>query len=161
MIQRISFCAVLALSISCSILSADVIELNTGQRIEGEVLKALRDFGDDQTVLLTIDPHQFLGIEVNPRAAAIADLVLWIGYLQWHFRTRGEDELREPIIRKFDNIECRDAIHLSPTCHRQRQSDVKPAGHERRRHINRPALILSTMGPITSVVATDDTARPV
>ena len=36
------------------------------------------------------DPHQFLGIEVNPRAAAIAELVLWIGYLQWHFRTRGD-----------------------------------------------------------------------
>ena len=29
------------------------------------------------------------GIEINPRAAAIAELVLWIGYLQWHFRTRG------------------------------------------------------------------------
>jgi hypothetical protein len=27
-----------------------------------------------------VDPHQLLGIEVNPRAAAIADLVLWIGY---------------------------------------------------------------------------------
>ena len=38
----------------------------------------------------TVDPHQFLGLEVNPRAAAIAELVLWIGYLQWHFRTRGD-----------------------------------------------------------------------
>jgi hypothetical protein len=27
--------------------------------------------------------------EINPRAAAITELVLWIGYLQWHFRTRG------------------------------------------------------------------------
>ena len=35
----------------------------------------------------TVDPHQFLGLEINPRAAAIAELVLWIGYLQWHFRT--------------------------------------------------------------------------
>jgi hypothetical protein len=56
------------------------------KRLEGEVIKALRDFGHEQQVLLTIDPHQFLGIEVNPRAAAIADLVLWSGYLQWHFR---------------------------------------------------------------------------
>ena len=39
---------------------------------------------------MTVDPHQFLGIEINPRAAAIAELVLWIGYLQWHFRTRGK-----------------------------------------------------------------------
>ncbi len=86
------------------------VSLELMKRLEGEVLKALRDFGDRQQVLLTIDPHQFLGIEVNPRAAAIADLVLWIGYLQWHFRTRGKDPLNEPIIRKFHNIECRDAV---------------------------------------------------
>ena len=36
----------------------------------------------------TVDPHQFLGLEINPRAAAIAELVLWIGYLQWHFRNQ-------------------------------------------------------------------------
>jgi hypothetical protein len=71
---------------------------------------ALREFGEKQLPLLTIDPHQFLGIEVNPRAAAITDLVLWIGYLQWHFRTRGNQPLNEPIIRKFHNIECRDAV---------------------------------------------------
>jgi len=29
------------------------------------------------------------GIELNPRAAEVAEMVLWIGYLQWHFRTRG------------------------------------------------------------------------
>ncbi len=86
------------------------VSLELLKRLEGEVLKALRNFGDHQQVLLTIDPHQFLGIEVNPRATAITDLVLWIGYLQWHFRTRAEDELREPIIRNFHNIECRDAV---------------------------------------------------
>ena len=37
-----------------------------------------------------MDPHQLLGLELNPRAAVVADLVLWIGYLQWHFRTRGD-----------------------------------------------------------------------
>ena len=36
--------------------------------------------------------------------------MLWIGYLQWHFRSRGNDPLNEPIIRKFHNIECRDAV---------------------------------------------------
>ncbi|MEX0715949.1 MAG: DNA methyltransferase, partial [Planctomycetaceae bacterium] len=86
------------------------VALELMKRLEGEVLKSLRDFGEKQLPLLTIDPHQFLGIEVNPRAAAITDLVLWIGYLQWHFRTRGNDPLNEPIIRKFHNIECRDAV---------------------------------------------------
>lgn len=59
---------------------------------------------------MTVDPHQLLGIEKNPRATAISDLVLWIGYLQWHFRTRGEANPPEPVIQKFHNIECRDAV---------------------------------------------------
>ncbi|MCC7107692.1 MAG: class I SAM-dependent DNA methyltransferase, partial [Deltaproteobacteria bacterium] len=60
--------------------------------------------------LHTVDPHQFLGIEVNPRAAVIAELVLWIGYLQWHFRTFGATEWPEPVLREFKNIEKRDAV---------------------------------------------------
>lgn len=59
---------------------------------------------------MTVDPHQLLGLEVNPRAAAIADLVLWIGYLQWHFRTHGRAMPQEPVLKKFHNIEGRDAI---------------------------------------------------
>lgn len=35
---------------------------------------------------------------------------LWIGYLQWHFRTRGEVNPPEPVIDKFHTIECRDAV---------------------------------------------------
>ena len=58
----------------------------------------------------TIDPHQFLGLEINPRAAAIAELVLWIGYLQWHFKLHGQRTPPEPILRAFKNIECRDAV---------------------------------------------------
>ena len=37
-------------------------------------------------------------------------MVLWIGYLQWHFRTRGNVLPPEPVIKKFHNIECRDAV---------------------------------------------------
>lgn len=84
------------------------------KRLEGEVLNALEGFGESQALLdlagTTVDPHQLLGIEVNPRAAAITDMVLWIGYLQWHFRTRGHVLPPEPVITKFRNIECRDAV---------------------------------------------------
>ena len=84
------------------------------KRLEGEVLNALESLGHEQGALelsgFTVDPHQLLGIEVNPRAAAIAELVLWIGYLQWHFRTRGHVAPPEPIIKAFHNIECRDAV---------------------------------------------------
>ncbi len=81
--------------------------------LEGEVLDLATQFGENFRLELethTIDPHQFLGIEINPRAAAIAELVLWIGYLQWHFRLHGERTPREPILRAFRNIECRDAV---------------------------------------------------
>jgi len=84
------------------------------KRLEGEVLNALEGFGESQVLLdlagNTVDPHQLLGIEINPRAAAITDMVLWIGYLQWHFRTRGHVLPPEPVIKKFHNIECRDAV---------------------------------------------------
>jgi hypothetical protein len=51
------------------------------------------------------------GLELNPRAAAIIDLVLWIGYLQWYFRTWGASILPpEPVVKRFHNIEHRDAL---------------------------------------------------
>src|SRR5690554_4041908 len=73
------------------------VTLEHMKRLEGEVLNILHDLGVSQAALelegesFTVTPDQFLGIEINPRAAKIAEMVLWIGYLQWHFRTRGQD----------------------------------------------------------------------
>jgi hypothetical protein len=84
------------------------------KRLEGEVLNQLDEFGDSQGRLdlagVSVDPHQLLGIELNPRAAEIAEMVLWIGYLQWHFRTRGNVMPPQPVLKDFHNIECRDAV---------------------------------------------------
>ncbi|WP_353070739.1 class I SAM-dependent DNA methyltransferase [Tunturiibacter gelidoferens] len=84
------------------------------KRLEGEILESLATLGETQQALehtgLTVNPHQLLGIDINPRATAVADLVLWIGYLQWHFRTRGESNPPIPVISNFHNIECRDAL---------------------------------------------------
>jgi len=44
------------------------------------------------------------GLELNGRAVPIAELVLWIGYLQWHFRVHGNVLPAEPVLKKFDNI---------------------------------------------------------
>jgi hypothetical protein len=58
-----------------------------------------------------VSPEQLLGLEINPRAAAITDVVLWIGYLQWHFRTHGDaNRLDPPILKDYGNIQCRDAV---------------------------------------------------
>jgi hypothetical protein len=77
------------------------------KQLEGEVLQILSDLGENQSRLAmageTVDPHQFLGLELNPRAAAIAELVIWIGYLQWHYRNY-ESHPAEPILRAFNNI---------------------------------------------------------
>ena len=82
--------------------------------LEGEVTLQLQDFGDRELTFelqhFSVDPHQFLGLEINPRAAAIAELVLWIGYLQWHFKLHGQRTPPVPILRAFKNIECRDAV---------------------------------------------------
>lgn len=86
------------------------VTLEHMKRLEGEVLNALEGFGYKQALLLTVDPHQLLGIENSSWAAAIADLVLWIGYLQWHFRTRGEAMPQEPVLRKFNNVISGDAV---------------------------------------------------
>ena len=80
------------------------------KRLEAEVLDFYASLGGAEGLgFETVDPHQFLGIELNPRAAAIAELVVWIGYLQWHYRTRAGHPA-EPILREFRNITCKDAV---------------------------------------------------
>ena len=91
------------------------VALEHMKRLEGEVLNLIADLSKGQasfdTAGLTIDPHQFLGLEINPRAAAIAEIVLWIGYLQWHYRIHKTlASLPDPVLRDFHNIEHRDAL---------------------------------------------------
>jgi hypothetical protein len=115
-------CTVRVLDPACGSGNFLYVTLEHLKRLEGEVLNALDELGDRQTGLAlggeradalageTVDPHNLLGIELNPRAAAIAEVVLWIGYLQWHFRTRGDVSPPVPVIRDFRNIENRDAV---------------------------------------------------
>jgi hypothetical protein len=106
-------CDIRVLDPACGTGNFLYVSLELMKRLEGEVLEALASLtGQGRFAgyeLKTIDPHQFLGLEVNPRAAAIAELVLWIGYLQWHFRTRGGMP-PEPILRDFQTIDARDAV---------------------------------------------------
>ncbi|MBS0557004.1 MAG: class I SAM-dependent DNA methyltransferase [Proteobacteria bacterium] len=115
-------CNVRVLDPACGSGNFLYVTLEHLKRLEGEVLNALDEFGFRQTDLAisgeradasageTVDPHNLLGIEMNPRAAAIAEVVLWIGYLQWHFRTRGNVHPPIPVVRDFRNIENRDAV---------------------------------------------------
>ena len=90
------------------------VALDVFKRIENEVIDLLDSLGRDRTLLTfgdVVNPEQFLGVEINPRAKEIAELVLWIGWLQWQIRTRGyKSRPQEPILRDYHNIECRDAV---------------------------------------------------
>jgi type II restriction/modification system DNA methylase subunit YeeA len=59
--------------------------------------------------LPAIGPEVVLGIELNPYAAELARVTIWIGEIQWminngfHYRTN-------PVLRPLQSVECRDAI---------------------------------------------------
>ena len=100
-------CTTRVLDPACGTGNFLYVALELMKKLEGEVLQTLSDLGDRQASLAlpgeTVDPHLFLGLELNPRAAAIAELVVWIGYLQWHYRNH-ESHPVEPILRAFSNI---------------------------------------------------------
>ena len=106
-------CDIKILDPACGTGNFLYVTLELMKRLEGEVLEALASLSPQGRFagydLKTIDPSQFLGLEVNPRAAAIAELVLWIGFLQWHFRTRGGVP-NEPILKDFKTIKVGDAV---------------------------------------------------
>lgn len=56
-----------------------------------------------------VGPESVLGIELNPYAAELARVSVWIGEIQW-MRRNGFDAARDPILRPLDTIECRDAV---------------------------------------------------
>ncbi len=103
-------CTVRVLDPACGTGNFLYVTLELMKQLEGEVLDALAaleggDAGRLDMAGATVDPHQFLGLDVNPRAVPVAELVLWIGYLQWHFRTHGDVPPAEPILRDFRTIE--------------------------------------------------------
>ncbi len=59
-----------------------------------------------------VGPENVLGIEINPFAAELARVSLWIGEIQWMLN-HGFALAKSPILRNLDNIQLRDAI-LNP-----------------------------------------------
>jgi hypothetical protein len=105
-----TLCTTRVLDPACGTGNFLYVSLELMKKLEGEVLEALAELGETEGIgLEEVDPHQFLGIELNVRAAAIAELVLWIGYLQQHYRNRTEHPA-EPILKAFGNIQQKDAV---------------------------------------------------
>ena len=109
-----ALCTVRVLDPACGSGNFLYVTLEHLKRLEGEVLNQLEALGQTQGQLgfegETVTLQQLRGIEINERAAALAELVLWIGYLQWHIRTFGNASVAEPVIHDYANIEHRDAV---------------------------------------------------
>ncbi|WP_353573138.1 class I SAM-dependent DNA methyltransferase [Candidatus Albibeggiatoa sp. nov. BB20] len=54
-------------------------------------------------------PHNVLGIEVNPYAAELARVTIWIGHLQWAL-AHGIEINRNPVLQPLNQIANKDAI---------------------------------------------------
>jgi len=149
-------CQVKVLDPACGSGNFLYVALEHLKRLEGEVLDAAAQFGESFRLELathTVDPHQFLGLEINPRAAAITELVLWIGYLQWHFRTHGRQTMpQEPVLKKFQNIECRDAVLAY-------DGEPQAANDESGRHITVWDRHSTKKDPVTGREVPDETKR--
>lgn len=59
--------------------------------------------------LPTVGPEAVLGIELNPYAAELARVSIWIGEIQW-MRKNGFGVSENPILKALNNIENRDAL---------------------------------------------------
>ena len=109
-------CATRVLDPACGTGNFLYVSLELMKRLEGEVLEVLDDLGEPDLLPRlamegeTVSPRQFHGLEINPRAVAIADLVLWIGYLKWQLRTVKADQIAEPVLHAYGTIKEQDAI---------------------------------------------------
>ena len=111
-------CTLVVLDPACGSANFLYVTLEHLKRLEGEVLNQLEALGvagagfQDSLGFAgeAVTLQQLRGIELNERAAALAELVLWIGYLQWHIRTQGNAAVAEPVVHDYGNIECRDAV---------------------------------------------------
>lgn len=89
------------------------VALRRMKQLEGEALKQLEDIGGEEAVAriadISVKPEQFFGMEINKRAVEIAELVLWIGYIQWHMRTHSTVP-PEPVMGSSDHVHAKDAL---------------------------------------------------
>lgn len=71
-------------------------------QVEAEALGLPRRFP-------TIGPEVVKGIEINPYAAELARVSVWIGEIQWMLKN-GFPAAMEPVLKPLETIECRDAL---------------------------------------------------
>ena len=90
------------------------LALHALKDIEHRVQLEAEEMGFQRT-FPSVGPANVKGIEINPFAAELARVSVWIGEIQW-MRSNGFNESRDPILKPLQTIECRDAILTSEGC---------------------------------------------
>ena len=108
-------CSLRVLDPACGSGNFLYVTLEHMKRLEGEVLELLETLGDAELTFemehFKVRPQQFHGLELNANAVAIAQLVLWIGYFQWHKKTTGQSDTGDrPLLPKEQTIRAQDAV---------------------------------------------------
>ncbi|WP_374595149.1 class I SAM-dependent DNA methyltransferase [Sphingosinicella sp.] len=148
-------CTIRVLDPACGTGNFLYVSLELMKRLEGEVLDALDALGENESKLLldgeTVSPRQFFGLELNPRAVPIADLVLWIGFLKWQLKTVDAKDIPEPILNAYGTIRHQDALiaYDSKELARDAQGDLITVWDG----------ITKKLHPITGEAVPDETAR--
>ena len=75
--------------------------------LEKEVITYAQSRG--LSLLPHVRPTQLAGLEINPYAQQLAQVVIWIGYLQW-MHHNGFKMPSNPVLDPIENIRCMDAI---------------------------------------------------
>ena len=76
--------------------------------LEKEILIECRHRGLEEFEL-KVGPHQLFGIEINAYAFDLAQMTVWIGFIQWQ-KVNGFPVEHEPILEALHNFELKDAI---------------------------------------------------
>lgn len=75
--------------------------------LEKEVIAYAATHGT--SLLPRVRPTQLAGLEINPYAQQLAQVVIWIGYLQW-MHHNGFNAPRDPVLEPIESIRQMDAI---------------------------------------------------
>ena len=77
------------------------VSMELMQALESRVIETIQMLGGEASP--AVGPHQFHGLEKNPRAAKIAELVLWIGWLRNRLND-DPDSVPQPVLAESASI---------------------------------------------------------
>ncbi|MFC5344149.1 class I SAM-dependent DNA methyltransferase [Brevundimonas staleyi] len=107
---HLKLCRVRVLDPACGTGNFLYVSLERMKRLEAEVVETLERLGAPVAdTAISVEPRQFFGLDKNPQVVGIAKLMLWIGWLQEHYRSR-DDPPNDRALAARANILHQDAI---------------------------------------------------